>query len=126
MMADGMRWLNGLSEHDDAFKTFQHAGLFSKVAQSADAIAVHMSQRVDTGVTVSSASPHTNPKHSIEHAMNGMAMSGGQNNNRLTVISALLLPRRRRCWRRHCWRRVRRDRLLHISAISYVTAIRSP
>ena len=94
MMVDGMRWLNGLSGHDDAFKTFQHAGLFSKVAQSMKAIAVHMSQRVDTGVA-ESASPHTNPKHSIEHAMNGMAMSGGQNNNRLTVTSALLLPRRR-------------------------------
>lgn len=81
-MIDGRDGLDGLSEQDDAFNSVQHAMLPSKVTQSVAAIAAHISHRLGAaaGTVLPGTvlpSPHTNPKRSIEQAMNGMAMLDG-------------------------------------------------
>ena len=69
--------LDGLSEQDDAFNPFQHAGSPSRVTQSSEAIAKHISQRAGAQARGASSllPPHTNPERSIEQALNVMAMS---------------------------------------------------
>ena len=76
-MIDGRDGLDGLSEQDDAFNSVQHVMLPSKVAQSSEAIAKHISHMPGATAGTALLSPHTNPKRSIEQAMNGMAMSDG-------------------------------------------------
>ena len=76
-MIDGRDGLDGLSEQDDAFNSVQHAMLPSKVTQSSAAIAAHISHRLGAAARTALLSPHTNPKRSIEQAMNGMAMLDG-------------------------------------------------
>ena len=76
-MIDGRDGLDGLSEQDDAFNSVQHAMLPSKVTQSSATIAAQTSHRLGAAAGTVLLSPHTNPKRSIEQAMNGMAMLDG-------------------------------------------------